>query len=393
MFKSVTVLLVLIIAVSYACVCLFYPWRELAVLEMPAWVVRLVARIPEYVYGPEHDPVVILGSSLIIAPPDKAVYEVHDAAETSWENSIARRAVRYSDEISALAGRKVGLAILASPAAMVSDQCCILREMANSNKMPRLLVFTIAPRDFMDNQVGDGIDKTWIQTIFPLRSRKTLLPAGISLEALSNCYKWHAAYIDVVKRHFVSGFKSKLIKPFDQLVGRTQTSAAADTVKAEIKQDPSKAAGKPVAAVALSPEETLKKQKEYIQKVLSDYRIRYNPPNRKRFLLQAKYFEEMLELAKAADAKVLIVEMPLPRENLALVKPAQQAEFQKTVQSLATRYGAEVYDFNHGPLSVSFEETDFDDGAHLSVSGGKKFIPLFARTVAQSGAFKKSFAN
>ncbi len=364
---------------------MFYPWRELAVLEMPAWVVRLVARIPEYVYGPERKPIVILGSSLIIAPPEGVAYEVNDANDTSWEKSITSRATRYSSEIQKRTGENLGVEILACPAAMVSDQLCILREMLRSNNVPRLIVFTVAPRDFIDNQVGDGIDNTWVQQIFPLRSRRTLVPGNLSTQGLKTCYKSHRTFIDIVRRQFGNDFKSKLSAYLPERKKDGDSKPIKPAANAALQLPPAKATKATTAIPA-----TAKAADDPFAITLRDYKQRYDPPNRRQFKVQVQAFEEMLEMAKAAKIKIMIVEMPVTADNLALLKPEQRADYQNTIAELATKYDAPLVDFNIDKL-VHFERSDFDDCVHLSIKGGKKFIPLFAEIVSKSSAFKAAF--
>ncbi len=385
-FKSVTILLLLMITLSYAAVCLLYPWRELAVLEMPAWVVRLVARIPEYVYGAEKKPIVILGSSLIIAPPEGVAYEVNDANDTSWEKSITHRAIRYSEEIQKHTGENLGVEILACPAAMVSDQLCILREMLRSNNVPRLLVFTVAPRDFIDNQVGDGIDSTWVQQIFPLRSRRTLVPGDLSPQALKTCYKSHRTFIDIVRRQFGNDFKSKLSAYLPERKKDGDSKAVKPTANAALQLPPANVP----KVIAAKTTAIAKAADDPFANTLRDYKQRYDPPNQRQFKVQVHAFEEMLEMAKAAKIKIMIVEMPVTADNLALLKPAQRADYQNTIADLATKYDAPLVDFNLEKL-VHFDRSDFDDCVHLSIKGGKKFIPLFAEIVSKSSAFKAAF--
>ncbi len=117
-------------------------------------------------------PIVILGSSLTLAAPRR----------------LGRPDV-YQEEISKASGLDLDVCCMAVPGAIASDQDFVLSELLAHHKKPKLIVYTYAPRDFMDNTIDEGkIAATPMRRVLTfINRRNSFLPGDFSWTAVSQC--------------------------------------------------------------------------------------------------------------------------------------------------------------------------------------------------------------
>lgn len=148
-------MLFLLLSTSYSVVFVFYPWRQLAELDVPLWLMQYAARVPEHLAGTKRKPVIILGSSLIIAPSQQLNDVKEGPLDSNGQREKKTKSTFYEQEIKTLTGLKLSIENLAIHSVMVTDQQLIVRQLIAGLKAPQPLIYTIAPRDFIDNVLGD----------------------------------------------------------------------------------------------------------------------------------------------------------------------------------------------------------------------------------------------
>ena len=372
--KSLTALLAIIIATIYVLIFYYYPWKDLAAMELPAWVIKYAEKVPDYLRSPDHKPLLFLGSSLVLAP-----------AARLHQPTI------YQSAIKKLTGSAPDSKILAVPAAVTSDQLFILRELIAAGKAPKLIVLTVAPRDFIDNEIGDKIDQTPTARVLTFNSHnKDFWPHALSMAAFAACLKAHSTYDDLVRRHFQRWIS-------DMVCART--GHPKNLWDATHKIDLTEAL--PTTDQATSWQADQMRQRvasadvfnaAVLKRDLQSYASRYQPHNQPRFDKQVSALDDLLATARAAKIDVLLVEMPVTPDNLALLTAAQKANLQLAIKHLATKYDVDFIDYN-APNKALFALSDFNDSVHLNKAGSQHFLPIFARDIAESRAYKASFPS
>jgi hypothetical protein len=85
-------------------------------------------------------------------------------------------------------------------------------------------------------------------------------------------------------------------------------------------------------------------------------------------------------MAKQDGIKVLIVNMPLTKTNMALMPEGYYQEYLQVLQTTNDRYHCQLLDLNN---DKSFETADFRDTAHMNASGGRKLIDRIVDRISE----------
>ena len=403
---SFTVNLLALLICIYAALWLAYPWRPLAELDVPGWIVDFADQV-DLMMTSRNPPVVILGSSLTLAAPRRL-----------------RKPDVYQEEISNKSGRHLDVSVMAVPGAIASDQDFILEELLSHHKKPSLLVYTYAARDFMDNTIEGKISSTPTRRVLTfINRRSSFLPANLSPGAISQCFDNHAAFLDLVRRHVLrcarswacnlSGHPDTLWAAAHQQSGTTaearkESGAMQDgtaiAVDGKRNKDAAGAAGSVNAASgvdaagAVDADEAPQVRHKALLEDLALYGRRYNPLNEKRATEQYEHLENLLRLARQNGIRVELLGMPLSPANLNLLQPGVYKQMKKRLTAMATEYGATIDDLNidkegRPGQSSAFTQDDYLDSVHLSTPGARKFVPIFTDIVVGSSAFKAAFAD
>jgi hypothetical protein len=108
----------------------------------------------------------------------------------------------------------------------------------------------------------------------------------------------------------------------------------------------------------------------------AEYMMRYHPFKPKVLETQLAYFEKFLAFAQEQGISVTLVNMPLTEGNLKLLPPGAYEQYLTGVKNVATKYSAQVLDYND---QKTFPRAEFADTVHLNGIGGKHFFELVAQ--------------
>ena len=337
------------------------------------------ARLPEYMTGHQRKPVVILGSSLIIAPSQQLNDVEEGPVDKEGQREKITKSTYYEREIKRRTGLNLPIENLAIHGAMATDQELITRELIANHKEPKVLIYTIAPRDFIDNVLGAGPEDTPTKRVFSfIAHSKSFLPREASINAFVDCLKGHQRFADVIRRTAARSLKE----------WTCQTSKRPESLWKAVNGGFTPKAAEEPAKQNESPKKELARS-EICAQSLTDYKRRYSPANPGRLQEQLKALDALLSQAKSAGIQVLLVEMPLTSQNLAILQPAQYQEYKNGVKAIATKYNTSMSNFDD--QMSHFEFADFYDSAHLNKAGALRFVPLFWQKLIDSEAFGKAF--
>lgn len=409
-WSSVTILLIIFLSILYAWVYTSFPWRQLAAMDSSAWIVERAAQAPEYIFSnaPAQD-LLILGSSLILAPSERLNDMEEPKPGSSEKTGSAPRATIYQNEIRRLNGRQHSIKILAVPGAMASDQLKVVEYLLEEKKQPALLIFTYAPRDFMANDVGDNPDYTPTGRVFHFSNLEhNFLPRSLTPAKIEDCIKAHGNFIDSVRRWKLRQLKELACK----LTSHPETlfhaaykaeQKSKDVAPTTANAQPG-AEAKPTQQVQAAPKTTpaaatagsaknsalLTQDKALLKVDLDLYKSRYQPINHKRIKQQLSYLEEMLSRLKQARVPVILLGMPISKENQDIIGQAEYLRLRDMIATIGTRYGAETIDMNEGPETFILDK-DFTDSVHLNQVGAGRFVNIASVLVTRSKAYQKAF--
>lgn len=345
----------------------------------------LVAKLPPCMASTENPEVLLLGSSLVLVPSVRCDDEFHKR-KTRYDRWYYRNVIDeytkadfFANELARESGKNRKVLDLAVAASIMSDQYLILKKYLDSGKSPNLIVLGIAPRDFLDNLRQDPektptysilADLTCVKDLFEQKRSKEAI-SNFALGYFSDVYKNRADYKTFLTRlasrisgHPVDLFTATLEKPKS-----TETTASADLI-AEPKND----------SGVLDSSKPMYEAKKNNLFDLKEYKRIYLPINNEAFKTQMGYLDKFLALSQRHEIPVVLVEMPVTKENLALLPDQVKTRFANKVQELATKYDAKVVK----PADKhKFELADFEDSVHLNSQGGTRVFTHVAQEIGR----------
>lgn len=392
-WSSVTILLACFLGMTYFYVYRAFPWRDLAAMDSSSWIVDRAAVAPEYIFSnlseqPKRD-VVILGSSLILATTER-LGDMEPARPGVKElTGPAPKAKIYEAALSQAAGKDISVKVLAVPGASASDQALVTKNLLQSKKAPKLLVFTYAPRDFIANDLAESADYTPSARVFHYsKLEHEFLPLSWTPDSLKSWAKAHRDFIDAVRRQVLRRIKDDAC----HLSGHPDTLFHAA----------------PVVSPGAKPTESNKEDEQTKQEVtikiddlvnsnpdlkidLNLYKTRYRPFNSKRMEEQLAALEELLKDAQGKQIPVLLLGMPLSSENISILGEDKYQLLTGKIKDLAGKYGADIKDMNESRTNTFSLRKDFADSVHLNKEGSRRFVSMASDIIVRSPSYVRAF--
>ena len=348
----------------------------------------LVAKLPPCMSAHENPQVLLLGSSLVLVPSvrcDDDFYKRKTRYDRWYYRNVIdeyTKADFFQNELARQSGKQRNVLDLAVAASIMSDQYLILKKYLDSGKSPEMIVLGIAPRDFLDNLRQDPektptysilADLTCIKDLFEQKRSKESI-TNFALGYFSDVYKNRGDY-----KTFLTGYTARVTGHPVDLYNATKemektAAATASVPTADLIAEPKNDSG------VLDNSKPIYEARKNNLFDLKEYRRIYLPVNNQVFKTQMSYLDKFLALAQSHEIPVVLVEMPVTKENLALLPEDIKARFEKKVAMLATKYDAKIVK----PLDKhSFTTEDFEDSVHLNGKGGTRVFSYVAEEIGK----------
>ncbi len=332
------------------------------------WQVKGYKELP---YTPD---VVMFGSSLLtrVVNEGDATYlkrainaTKHNRSQQLEDGVQARTGVPVKTFAFNLAGMH------ASDAAVIANG--LLRD-----KAPSTIIYTIAPRDFLDNL----LEAPYTTEQFELMSHTSELGELASHARLSTFDRISFGFTDFCNKvSAISKCKYELSTTFE----RNYRSLVVPVIEAKSN---SKRIISPLAigikTSAFDYSDYLPVAPEDLNNIekndnLQCYRFCYQPFRPKLYNAQFYYLDYFLRFAEDRGIKVILVNMPLRQDNLTAMMPNFYELYQSDVRKHAAKFHAQVIDLFD---ARAFTDNDFIDTVHLTGHGAVKFVDKLAAAVA-----------
>lgn len=304
--------------------------------------------------------VVVFGSSLMGS--------VHSSVDAQFTMQLIdalthRRMFYLEKQLSTRLGHKVSIFSLASPGEMISDAYAMSKSLFAGGKKPKLVIATIAPRDFIDSTLP-----------FP---------------AATDHYKFFSKYSDLSRLDASAypEFFSRLGAELDRLpikkLGRFSLSKNIESSKSDF--DMSERAciepGKALVPACAVPK-AVDNSKEYIE--------RFKNPLASNYKGEMQFFKAWLKELKADGIDVLVVCMPTTAANRQLLPEKFWQLFRSDIKTVCKNYGADLMDLSDSGL---FTQADYLDTVHLNAYGGVRLFPVIAERVTMQKKFVQDLSE
>ncbi|MBS2010013.1 MAG: hypothetical protein JST01_23395 [Cyanobacteria bacterium SZAS TMP-1] len=346
-------------------------------LESPyrSWIVSALADYPKM---PPKPKIAIFGSSLVVAT-------VNDGDATTLGQEIDgtthHRSITLERTLAGTAAQGPTTQSFAIGGQMASDAFAILNTLFNNSdpkikscfSPPATIVWGIAPRDLMDATFLDPYSSTTVSYLDKLTEKHDSL--GMRkfyfwryLEELAdNCFysygqRDHFLVLQKQTMYSLLGILG-LIRPEDMGTVKTPQELLR-IARRELPEDNG------LHQWMVKPQTQPISQFEDNSK---EYTARYNPFKQKLFDSQMGYLDKFLALARQLGIKVLLVNMPLTRDNLALIPAGKYQLYLDSVRRAAAANDAAFIDYND---DKTFTREYFNDMVHLNGYGSRRFFQM-----------------
>jgi hypothetical protein len=336
-----------------------YPYKS-----WPWWLVHHLRTTPESFN------VALLGSSLMLGSINECdanfVKKRIDAASH-------HQSLYLDNKLATTFGGSFRTFNLATPGQMPSDAYILTKAMIELGQRPRMIIYGIAPRDFLDSRLASPADTE------PYRYLKRFVPMseiaydvyGLRLSELDSLVgstiflHQHAIDIQIAYARGMDALLQALLPPPG--IGSSFTYWDRVSLLSQYK------AGELFPGAYINTPATWQKGTAWKRDNLEDYVERYRRPNPESFTLQLKFLNRLITLCQDYDIKIVLVNMPLSKVNVSLLGQKRYLDFASKMSTICLARDVKLIDLGS---TSTFGNEYFEDSAHLNGFGGKRFLDL-----------------
>jgi len=312
--------------------------------------------------------IALLGSSLMVSAVSgcDAIYLNHDLDMTSYHKA------QYLDH---LLGAKHGTTFdtfdLSIPGQIPSDAYMMLRAMTAIAAPPKVVIYGIAPRDFIDSTLSSPLDTEafhYLSRIVDLND----IAAGLYQEPLTkfNRFLEQHIYFYGHSLDFQISATIALNNAINMFVPKPWT-AHNFTHWDRTKLLPHYHAGElyPTAMQA-SPHAEKFCRHDFIDNT-RDYTDRYKNPRPQVFNTQLFFLGQLANLCHKDGIELILVNMPITDKNVSILTPTRYIDYLNKLRAFGRANDVSIFDLAD---FKKYTREDFHDLVHLNGYGGRKFF-------------------
>ena len=269
---------------------------------------------------------------------------------------------------------------LSAPGQMPSDAYLTLKSMINVSQRPEVVIYGIAPRDFIDStlsspadtepfrylrrivnidDVASGLYHSPIPRLDWCLQRSVYMYAN-ALDIQMSANEW----LTETMAHVVPR-PTKTNRPFTWW---DRTHVLPQYLKGEIIPNS-------MLAVPLTPAQAAAQTSDNT----AEYRERYKHPEPSTYQLQFYFLRRLAYYCRKEKIELVLVNMPITQQNISLLNPTVYLQYVQAIKAFG-------YDNNVAVLDLcnwsQYVPGDFHDSVHLNAFGGKKFLWHLAEGLA-----------
>lgn len=331
--------------------------------------------------------VVLLGSSVMRTPLlacDKANFSISENLEYCQSQELTKRISSSTKNFKVFNAARDGL--------MVTDALLIEDQLLHEPLRPKVLVYGVSPRDFNDSLLWSERSTEPFQYYFnfskAVRYSESFSTGwqdrlGLILGETIPLYSSRKTLVTTIENQFEKSRPiTKTLPRSNVLSDQNLNAKRIQTLMSEAARD--NEAAFLSTAVQVNAEELLAKRRDETKiwkASIWQYTMRYFSLDRKRFGRQSRAFKNLLKLAKERGIKILVINMPLSPDNLALLPIGFHQAYLTAIRESCAEQSADFLDLQ---TDRSFTRACFEDVAHLNANGGHVFIERLAPVLLQA---------
>ncbi len=289
------------------------------------------------------------------------------------------RSAYFETYAGKLLGKPITTHSFAIGGQMASDACALFRALPAQAESRPVLIWGVAPRDLVDSSFSDPASTETVRYLDKVSYPKDVLPESKRV--------WKQAERQIERCLYLYGKRADfqcVERNLSEAVVSRLTGTKFDTIRTP----------QPLLKIAMAeqPEEnspgqwmvTPYSQRAAINALWNDnskeYSMRYRPFKPKVFNNQTQYMDKFLHQAHQMGFNVVVVNMPLLKQNTDLLPEGIYDKYLNCISELANKNGAAFIDCNQAGL---FSRADFCDPVHLHGLGAQKFLRIVAAQMSK----------
>ncbi|MBC7999750.1 MAG: hypothetical protein IAF58_17485 [Leptolyngbya sp.] len=329
----------------------------------------------------------ILGSSLTVTALSEADAKL---AGHAIDLSDYRDAHFLDHELEKKLHAKFRSINLSSPGQMPSDAYLTLKSALALGHHPPIVVYAIAPRDFIDGTMDDPTQteafKILERVVDTEDAANELAPSGWSKvfqTIKQNCYLVANA-IDI--QMDTSQTVENLLRPIAALAPGRPNWTWKERFSFFPNYRPMEVMPGALMAEVVSPVWPA----NVLPGDLSSYRARYHNYNSSAFKKQLDFLKRVSQLCREERIELVLVNMPIQECNLALLSPVARAHYLSEITLFAKQNDISFYDLCK---PSEYSTNDYRDSVHLNATGGQKFVQKLVQTMTADDRTQKNLLS
>jgi len=330
--------------------------------------------------------ITLMGSSLMMAA-------VH-GGDATYQNKSQEVALHHKSALledllkNKSQGKSYSTFSFALSGEMASDAYVLSNALLEGEKQPKVIIYGVAPRDLMDN----ALKSTASTEIFRFVSRikdpiDVAIPARNSFWSVVEYGLGKVSFLYEHRNDFLymqhaatKNIASKLgYKDIQDNVHTTYDIRRQAFLELPEDSGPHEVVVHPPSA---SP--------NVYTDNLEEYKYRYSSFKEKQFKEQVSYLEKFLALGQERGIKIILVNMPLTKDNVDLMPPGLYSRYMETLGTMCTKYQAQMLDLN---TPADFPKEYFEDSVHLNSKGGARFFEVLAERIFNDSQVASTVRN
>ncbi len=316
---------------------------------------------------PQPHNVALLGSSLMVS----AVAGT-DANFLNQKIDLTKyhKAAYLDDRLQSKFGGKFNTFNLSAPGQMPSDAFMMLKGMMNTADRPEVVIYGVAPRDFIDSTLSSPVDTEpfhYLKRIVNLDDVSSALfrspQSKLDFWLQKSLYFYqYSLDCEMAVDEFVTQRLAVLLPPDKNhpFTWWDRTRLLPNYLPGEIKPD-----------AMISAPMDLKTARENFADNTKEYIQRYKKPDRHIYKTQFIFLNKLAEFCQREKIELVIVNMPITRYNVSILKPQVYLNYIQALREWSFYHNFLAYDLSN---FEKYERSDFHDSVHLNAFGGKKLF-------------------
>lgn len=313
--------------------------------------------------------IALLGSSLMVSAINGA-----DAAHTMTSLDLTKyHKANYLDYLlKAKLNGEFNTFNLSAPGQMPSDAYLTLKSMINVSQRPEVVIYGIAPRDFIDSTLSNPADTE------PFRYLRRIVNVDDVASGLYHApfprLDWclqHSVYLYANSLDIQMAAKDWLTDTLAYAVPRPEKTDRPFTWWDRTHLLPDYLKGEIIPNLMLAVPVTPKEAAAQYTDNTKEYKERYKHPEPSIYQLQFYFLRRLAYYCHKEKIELILVNMPISRENISLLNPSVYMQYVQAIKDFGYSYNIPVLDqcdWNY------YNKEDFHDTVHLNAYGGKRFI-------------------